>query len=556
MGFQLDIGELTNTINEYENFIKILSEQKENINKAVKELTDLGWSGEAKDQFEQNHIKKQEFYTKLEEDIKYMKSALENDEKPKAVQLKKRSEDFENCIKRSEGGAAFTSDDTGVISLQYGGQFLINNNVNECTNDYYRKMNGRFEEILRLVNSLTFTSFPIKGDVMNAENSLRNQTTSLTEFDNSFDAYCSGVRAIEDNICSVFGKISGVTEGISKFRGVSVISEDGQVDKNKVKQLMLKNPGELTAEEKEMLEYAKIVLGEDEYKKVKEIVATYSGPTVREAAYMATDVYKNIKDGPVPKDKQDKLINGWTRIYMKASQESLVIGVYQRKKGNGMIEYAVVNKGTSSWSLFPDGDGDDNLLQLFGESHDMKNSINFAINFINNHPDESITFIGHSKGGAESAANAVVTNRNCILFNPATVNLDAYRLGEKRKKYSAKMHAYIVDGEILHGIEKGFSKPIGKVTYLPCQTKEAVQDKCSIKDSPGISNVRHSIGNKIKNIVGEDTYSELKSARNKIKNILDDDIYTDVKNGINNHLMDQVKTAIEEKEIGDNNGVE
>ncbi|KAJ51193.1 hypothetical protein CTM_14163, partial [Clostridium tetanomorphum DSM 665] len=76
MDFQLDIGELTNTINEYENFTKILSEQKENINKAVKELTDLGWSGEAKDKFLENHMKKQEFYTKLEEDIKYMKSAL------------------------------------------------------------------------------------------------------------------------------------------------------------------------------------------------------------------------------------------------------------------------------------------------------------------------------------------------------------------------------------------------------------------------------------------------------------------------------------------------
>ncbi|MBP1863484.1 hypothetical protein BD780_000807 [Clostridium tetanomorphum] len=274
MDFQLDIGELTNTINEYENFIKILSEQKENINKAVKELTDLGWSGEAKDKFLENHIKKQEFYTKLEEDIKYMKSALENDEKPKAVQLKKRSEDFENCIKRS-GGAALTSDDSGVISLQYGGQFPINNNVNECTNDYYRRMNSKFEEILNLANSLSFTSFSIEGDVENAENSLRNQTMSLTDFDNSFNVYCSDVRDMEDNICSVFSKISGITEGISKFRDVSIISENGQVDKNEVRQLMLKNPGELTAEEKQILEYAKIVLGEDEYKKIKETVFTY-----------------------------------------------------------------------------------------------------------------------------------------------------------------------------------------------------------------------------------------------------------------------------------------
>ncbi|WPC43864.1 WXG100 family type VII secretion target [Clostridium sp. JS66] len=76
MDFKLDIGKLTNTIRDYENFIKILAEQKENINKTVKELTDLGWSGAAKDKFEQNHSEKQEFYTKLEEDFKYVENAM------------------------------------------------------------------------------------------------------------------------------------------------------------------------------------------------------------------------------------------------------------------------------------------------------------------------------------------------------------------------------------------------------------------------------------------------------------------------------------------------
>jgi hypothetical protein len=74
---------------------------------------------------------------------------------------------------------------------------------------------------------------------------------------------------MESNICSIFGKISGITEVISKLRGVSVISEGGQVDKNKVEQLMIKNPDGLTEEEKEMLAYAKIVLGEKEYAKLK-----------------------------------------------------------------------------------------------------------------------------------------------------------------------------------------------------------------------------------------------------------------------------------------------
>jgi uncharacterized protein YukE len=278
MDFKLDIGELTNTIRDYENTIKTLAEQKENINKTVKELTDLGWSGAAKDQFEQNHSKKQEFYTKLEEDFKYVENAMERDEKPEAVKLKKRCEGFEACIKRSAGGAALTHDDVGTISLQYGGQALINNNVDECINNHYKKMDSKFVEIQNLVNSLTFTSFPIGEDIEKARKSLKDQTTSLTDFNDSFNEYCSGVKTMESNICSVFGKISGITEGISKLRGVSVISEGGQVDKDKVKQLMLKNPSGLTNEEKEMLAYLEKVLGEKRYAELKNKVVEGNKP--------------------------------------------------------------------------------------------------------------------------------------------------------------------------------------------------------------------------------------------------------------------------------------
>ncbi|NMM64504.1 hypothetical protein HBE96_17970 [Clostridium sp. P21] len=273
MDFSLDIGELTATIREYENTIKDLEEQKENINKAIKELTDQGWSGEAKDKFMENHIKKQEFYTNLIEKMKYEKNALESQEKPRAIQLKKRSENFEACIKRSGGGVALTNDDSGIISLQYGGQFPINNNIDECTNDYYRNMNSKFVEILNLVNSLTFTTFPIAGDVFNLQTSLRNQTESLTDFKASFNEYCNSVRDMEDNICSVFSKISGITEGISKIRGMSIISENGQVDKDKVIELMLKDPDSLTNEEKEILAYVEKVLGEEKYAQLKKQAA-------------------------------------------------------------------------------------------------------------------------------------------------------------------------------------------------------------------------------------------------------------------------------------------
>jgi len=55
---------------------------------------------------------------------------------------------------------------------------------------------------------------------------------------------------------------------------------------------------------------------------------------------------------------------------------------------------------------------------------------------------------------AEAAANAVLTNRNAILFNPATVNLESYLkpYGVNKSNYTAEMTAFIVEDEILNNI--------------------------------------------------------------------------------------------------------
>ncbi len=80
---------------------------------------------------------------------------------------------------------------------------------------------------------------------------------------------------------------------------------------------------------------------------------------------------------------------------------------------------------------------------------------------------KEIIFVGYSKRGAEAAANAVATNKNCILFNPATVNLSAYGLNENNHRASA----YIVEDEILSLAMDWLSKPISNVVYLPSQYK-------------------------------------------------------------------------------------
>ena len=101
MDFKLNIGKLTETIAAYDKILEKLSEEKEKINDALNRLYEEGWSGQAREKFEEVHKKKQLLYTEVEENIKYLKDILENEEKPKAVELKKRSEDFVNKVSRN-----------------------------------------------------------------------------------------------------------------------------------------------------------------------------------------------------------------------------------------------------------------------------------------------------------------------------------------------------------------------------------------------------------------------------------------------------------------------
>lgn len=142
---------------------------------------------------------------------------------------------------------------------------------------------------------------------------------------------------------------------------------------------------------------------------------------------------------------------------------SLQMGVYSREKEDGTTEYAVANAGTKD---IPDWK--QNIKQPFGASEDMINSIEYATNFVEKYSDSEITFVGHSKGGAEAAGNALATNRDAIIFNPATINSTAYDLDVS--KYTGDMTAYIVKGDILNIVFGPISRPIDQLVYLPSQS--------------------------------------------------------------------------------------
>ena len=172
-------------------------------------------------------------------------------------------------------------------------------------------------------------------------------------------------------------------------------------------------------------------------------------PTELEAAYMAQHIYDVLEDHIGTTAGQS--YGGWTLIDIKTNEEGLKIGVYAQTI-NGVISYAVVNAGSES-NIKEDivGVWDDwvnnNITQPFGNSQDMEDSIYFAKEFVKNNPNANITFIGHSKGGAEAVANAIATNKNAIIFNPARANYLIY--GLSTEGYNGNVTSYVVEGEFL-----------------------------------------------------------------------------------------------------------
>jgi hypothetical protein len=91
--------------------------------------------------------------------------------------------------------------------------------------------------------------------------------------------------------------------------------------------------------------------------------------------------------------------------------------------------------------------------------------------------DSELTFVGHSKGGAEAAGNALATNRNAMLYNPAAISSEAY--GLDTDSYTGAddngMTAFIVKGDMLNTfINSWTAKPIDKAVYLPQQSNNPV----------------------------------------------------------------------------------
>ena len=192
-------------------------------------------------------------------------------------------------------------------------------------------------------------------------------------------------------------------------------------------------------------------------------------PTAKEGAIIAEHVY----DGKVG----EKLCGGWKMcaVYTQKNNVSFRGGLYARydKKGN-ITEYVFATAGTyMERSMRGEKSIIEDFKQPFGCSEDMKVSIATARKISKQLGDKELTFVGHSKGGAEAAGNALATNRNALLYNPAAINSFAYGLDVSKYtgKYGKGMTAFIVEGEFLNTFNKTvlIAKPIDKIVKLPKQ---------------------------------------------------------------------------------------
>jgi hypothetical protein len=196
-------------------------------------------------------------------------------------------------------------------------------------------------------------------------------------------------------------------------------------------------------------------------------------PTPMEGALIADHIY-NGKLG-------DKLLGGWhlDHIYRQKGNTSFRGGLYARTNAKGVTEYAFATAGTY-FEKTERGEKSikEDIKQPFGKSGDMKFSINLAKEISDQLGKKELTFVGHSKGGAEAAGNALATNRNAFLYNPAAINAEAYGLDIKSYTGADRngMTAFIVKGDAVNCYLGSLldAEPIDKAVYLPQQSSDPI----------------------------------------------------------------------------------
>jgi len=116
-------------------------------------------------------------------------------------------------------------------------------------------------------------------------------------------------------------------------------------------------------------------------------------------------------------------------IISPEEQPSFKSGIYQRSIGNEQYEYVIAFAGTFTddkliYSLTQD------LLQVVGQSFDMQLAIKLGVEASSLIQDSELTFVGHSKGGAEATGAAIYSNREALTYNSAKINVSGMPIND------------------------------------------------------------------------------------------------------------------------------
>ena len=205
-------------------------------------------------------------------------------------------------------------------------------------------------------------------------------------------------------------------------------------------------------------------------------------------------------------DKSFKLKSGLSGFFSQLFYKS------EPMIGNiGSVKYAYCTAGTNVTSF---ADWFSNISQgLIGWAPQYVQSVRNA-KILDKHLDKNtLYFIGHSLGGGLASNNALVTKyRHAVTFNAAGLNVlrvnatllinnrgDLFKIRERR----ARIHPYIIRGEILHSI-LGL---IGQMPYGYDKEHSFVNDDTTIIEKIRTTFGRHGLEGFIKGVKFKETLS-------------------------------------------------
>ena len=193
-------------------------------------------------------------------------------------------------------------------------------------------------------------------------------------------------------------------------------------------------------------------------------VGSPEGPTTRELALLAQDVYNDIPAPPpgyrVATDTDLSSI-GLRAQDLSSPQSAFRARVYV-KEGDGGPQYVVSFRGSTDGS-----DWKANAQQAVGLPSDQYARALMVAKAVGRHPDADVTITGHSLGGGLASAAALASGRDAATFNAAGLSDNTIRQAEAIRAGNGgaapDIAAFYVRGEILSAVQDGGDRVAGAI---------------------------------------------------------------------------------------------